>query len=156
MHEIENNPSMWDVGSFTVPYSRFLLKQYIENTQSDIFADKQLRLMIIRNSDSSVLGTLDLSDYVPLHSRAAIGIALKEEFRHEGYANEAVTLVCDYAFEFLKLHQLYVHISIENQKSISLFQNCGFMRTGLLSDWLISADGYIDAIIMQKINPIRL
>ena len=30
MYEMENDPSMWDISSFTVPYSRFVLKQYIE------------------------------------------------------------------------------------------------------------------------------
>ena len=33
MYEMENDPAMWDVSSFTVPYSRFVLRQYIEGTQ---------------------------------------------------------------------------------------------------------------------------
>lgn len=46
MYEMENDPSMWDISNFTVPYSRYVLRQYIEGSQCDVFADKQLRLMI--------------------------------------------------------------------------------------------------------------
>lgn len=32
MYEMENDPEMWDVTNFTVPYSKFILKQYIEHS----------------------------------------------------------------------------------------------------------------------------
>ena len=152
MYEMENDPEMWDVSSFTVPYSKYLLKQYIEGNQNDIYSDKQLRLMINRKSDNQVLGTIDIADFVPLHSRAAVGIAIHSHFRHEGYAKDALMLLCDYVFDFLKIHQLYAHISIENQDSVALFNSCGFMRTGMLIDRLKTKNGYVDAIIMQKTN----
>ena len=47
MYEMENDPSMWDISNFTVPYSHYVLRQYIENSQCDVFSDKQLRLMIV-------------------------------------------------------------------------------------------------------------
>ena len=28
MYEMENDPSMWDISNFTVPYSRYVLRQY--------------------------------------------------------------------------------------------------------------------------------
>ena len=61
MYEMENDPLMWDISSFTVPYSRYVLRQYIEGSQSDMFADKQLRLMIIRREDNRILGTIDVT-----------------------------------------------------------------------------------------------
>ena len=75
MYEMENDPSMWDISSFTVPYSRYVLRQYIEGSQSDMFADKQLRLMIIRREDNRTIGTIDITEFVPCHSRGAVGIA---------------------------------------------------------------------------------
>ena len=53
MYEMENDPSMWDISNFTVPYSRYVLRQYIEGSQCDVFADKQLRLMMVRKFCSS-------------------------------------------------------------------------------------------------------
>ena len=137
MYYMENDPSLWDISSFTVPYSRYALRQYIENNQNDIFADKQLRLMIVKKDDSQILGTIDISDFIPMHSRASIGIVLHERYRNEGYATDAVKLICVYAFNFLNIHQLYAYISIEYQKSIAFFAACYFMHTGLLEYWLI-------------------
>ena len=41
MYAMENDSQTWDVTNFTVPYSRFVLKQYIENSECDMFADRK-------------------------------------------------------------------------------------------------------------------
>lgn len=152
MYEMENDPSMWDISSFTVPYSRYVLRQYIEGSQCDMFADKQLRLMIMRRSDQRILGTIDITDFVPLHSRGAVGIAIHKDFRQEGYASDALALLCDYAFKFLFVRQLYAHVAIDNKASIALFTSASFEQCGVLKDWLLTEDGYKDAAFMQRIN----
>ncbi|WP_455591169.1 GNAT family N-acetyltransferase [Bacteroides sp.] len=152
MYEMENDPAMWDISSFTVPYSRFVLKQYIEGSQSDMFADKQLRLMIMRHADNCTLGTIDITDFVPLHSRGAVGIAIHKDYRKEGYASDALKLLCDYAFRFLFIRQLYAHVAVDNEASVRLFTSCGFIRSGVLKDWLQTPDGYKDALLMQCLN----
>ena len=53
MYAMENDPQTWDITNFTVPYSRYALRQYIENSQCDMFADCQLRLMIVRRDDGT-------------------------------------------------------------------------------------------------------
>ena len=55
MFRFENIVDLWDISNTTGPYSRFHLKQYIEQTQNDLFTDRQLRLMI-ENSDRQVVG----------------------------------------------------------------------------------------------------
>ena len=46
MYRMENLPEMWAVSNATVPYSRYVLRRYIENCRNDIYADRELRLMI--------------------------------------------------------------------------------------------------------------
>jgi diamine N-acetyltransferase len=41
---------MWEVSNNT-PYSRFLVKQYLENAHQDIYEAKQLRLAICQDED---------------------------------------------------------------------------------------------------------
>jgi diamine N-acetyltransferase len=153
MYAIENDPEMWDISNFVSPYSRYMLKQYIEASQSDVFADKQLRLMIVGHSDNEIIGTLDLTDFVPLHSRAEVGIAVRREFRGKGYATDALTLLCDYCFRFLRMHQLYARMAADNAECIALFRSAGFSQTAVLKDWLISKDGCSDVLLFQKIQP---
>ena len=155
MYEMENDPSMWDISSFTVPYSRFVLKQYIEGSQSDMFADKQLRLMIMRRKDNCTLGTVDITDFVPLHSRGAVGIAVHSNYRQEGYASDALKLLCEYAFNFLFIKQLYAHIAVDNEPSLRLFNSCGFTQCGVLKEWLLTHEVYKDAVLVQCMNPKR-
>ena len=135
MYEMENDPSMWDISNFTVPYSRYVLRQYIEGSQCDVFADKQLRLMIVSKSDHDILGTIDITDFVPLH------------------ATDALKLLCEYAFGFLSLKQLYAHVAVDNEVCLKLFASCGFTQCGLLKNWLQVEGCYKDAVLLQCLNP---
>lgn len=152
LYDIENDPSLWDVGNLTVPYSKFVLRQYIEASQSDLFADRQLRLMIVRKKDHVALGAIDLIDFQPQHSRAQVGIVIRKEFRQQGYASQALELLCDYAFNFLRFKQLYVYIAANNEPSINLFKSLGFKEAGLLKEWLMIEGKYQDTYILQRIN----
>lgn len=153
MYEMENDPSMWDISSFTVPYSRFVLRQYIEGSQCDVFADKQLRLMVVRKDDRSILGTIDITDFVPLHSRGEVGVAIHKDYRRQGYATDALNLLCQYAFDFLSLTQLYAHVAVDNEVCRTLFSSCGFVESGLLKKWVRVGGEYKDAVIFQNLNP---
>ena len=42
----ENDTTIWHLGNTLAPYSRFAIEQFVLNTDNDIFAAKQLRLMI--------------------------------------------------------------------------------------------------------------
>ena len=152
LYEMENDPSFWEVSSFTVPYSHYVLKQYIESSASDMYADKQLRLMIVRKSDDMVIGTVDVTDFIPLHSRGAVGIAIEEEYRKKGYAKDALSLLCDYVFEFLRLKQLYAHIPADNEASLALFTACGFQQWGLVKALVQTGGPYYDALMTQLVK----
>lgn len=152
LYEIENDPSLWDVSNITVPYSKFVLRQYIEATQSDMFADRQLRLMIVRYSDHKLLGTIDITEFHPLHARGQIGIVIKKEFRQQGYAFQALDLICDYAFKFLRFKQLYAYVTANNEPSIQLFKSSNFETAGLLKKWVMIDGEYQDTYIFQRVN----
>ena len=136
MYAMENDSQTWDVTNFTVPYSRFVLKQYIENSECDMFADRQLRMMIVRAEDDALIGTIDITEFSPMN----------------GYAKEALRLLCDYVFSFLYLKQLIVHISVDNEASICLFESCGFVRCGLLREWWRVGGCYKDVVLLQLLR----
>ena len=57
----ENNSNVWHLSNTITPYSKHLLRDYIYNTQYDIFTAKQLRLMICK--DNLPVGCIDLYDF---------------------------------------------------------------------------------------------
>jgi len=160
LYSWENNMEIWKVSNTITPFSKYILKKYIETSHLDIWETKQLRLIIEAKNQSSLMqvsvGTIDLFDFDPFHLRAGIGILIaNKEFRHRGYATEALSLLIRYAFETLQLHQLYCNISFENQISIQLFKNHGFNVVGVKKEWQKTLNGWGDEIMLQLINPIQ-
>jgi diamine N-acetyltransferase len=51
VYAIENDESIWEVSNTQTPYSRFLIRQYLENAHQDIYEAKQLRLVICKNQN---------------------------------------------------------------------------------------------------------
>lgn len=149
----ENDTSVWRVSNTIVPYSRNDIEQFVLNTHHDIYAAKQLRLMIIKNGRSKTpAGAVDLFDFDPLHRRAGVGILIDEKERGKGLAGEALNLLRSYSFNTLNLHQLYCHIATENTLSIRLFSKAGFEITGTMKDWTLSDGHWHDVVFMQLIN----
>lgn len=151
MYAIENDPELWYVSNFSVPYSKYVLKEYIANSQYDMFADKQLRMMVVRNTDDRVVGTIDITDFAPLHRRGEVGIGILREYQGNGYGKEALEMLCNYIFNFLHLHQLTAHIAADNERSLHLFKSCGFKECGLLKEWWAIKDTFKDVILLQYI-----
>ena len=147
-YQWENDSSIWKISQTYKPFSRYLLKRYLENAHQDIFTVKQLRLMIER--DGVAIGTIDLFDYEPMHARAGLGIwIVQESNRRQGYAKEALRLVIEYAFFKLQLNQLYCNISANNQASINLFSSLDFMLIGIKKKWNKSPIGWEDELMFQ-------
>ena len=71
LYQIENNQKLWDVGTTNVPYSRYALQNYIVSQTNDIFADRQLRLMI-ENEEGQTIGIIDIINFEPQHQRAEV------------------------------------------------------------------------------------
>ena len=149
---IENDESLWELSNTQTPYSRFLIKQYLENAHKDIFEAKQLRL-VITNYENESLGLIDLFDFDFKNKRAGIGILIKDVVnRNRHYGKEALQLLISYSFSHLSLHQLYCNISEENVASIRLFTKCGFKKVGLKNDWNFINGFYKNEYLFQLIN----
>lgn len=152
IYAIENDESIWEISATVTPYSRFLIKQYLENAHQDIYEAKQLRLVIC-NKETEVLGLIDVFDFDFKNKRAGIGILLQHsENRNKGYGKEALQLLCNYCFTHLDLHQLYCNISEGNTASIKLFSNQGFQEVGLKKDWSYFNGSFKNEYLYQLIN----
>ena len=150
----ENDSSQWGDGCALAPYSRYAIRTYIEESvRQDIYQSRQLRLMIISAADGGSLGMIDLFDFDPLHRRASLGVYVAPEFRRQGVATEALRLLCEYAFEFLGLHQLYAQAAEENTASLRLFEGAGFVRCALFADWIFREGRYENVVGLQRFNP---
>lgn len=152
LFEIENNEMFWEISHTQAPFSKFLLKQYIENAHLDIYEAKQLRLIIADKNTDQPFGLIDLFDFNPKHKRAGIGILVHPNFQKKGYASAALSILINYAYSYLDVHQLYANITQGNEKSISLFEKFHFKKIGIKKDWLFTNNSYQNEILYQLIK----
>ncbi|WP_205501745.1 GNAT family N-acetyltransferase [Rufibacter psychrotolerans] len=153
LYQFENDTTLWPVSLSVAPFSREVLRQYLENASADIYAMRQLRLMVCLQQDGTTIGTVDLFDFEPLHRRAGIGIALTQGHRGQGYGAETLQVLEAYVTQALQLHQLYCSVSKANAGSLKLFQQAGFQEVGIRKDWLRTPQGWQDVVEFQKILP---
>lgn len=151
----ENDTRIWHLSNTLAPFSRFAIEQFVLNSDKDIFASRQLRLMIDWHSAGSeikTIGSIDLFEFDPYHQRAGIGILIDESSRRHGFAFEALKLLIDYCFNTLNLHQVFCNIEQSNIESINLFTKAGFISCGIKKDWLLRNGQWTDELMFQLIQ----
>ncbi|WP_396161584.1 GNAT family N-acetyltransferase [Flavobacterium sp.] len=153
IYALENNESIWEVSNTQTPYSRFLIRQYLENAHQDIYEAKQLRLAICHNETAETLGLIDIFDFDPKNNRAGVGILIgSQAYRSKGTGSEALELVIKYSFQQLQVHQLYANIGSDNEISLQLFTKFGFQKIGIKKDWNKVNNDYKDELLFQLIQ----
>lgn len=146
----ENDPTVWRVSGTTAPLSREVLAAFVENQHYDLYATRQMRLII--EVEGIAVGTLDIVEFDPQHLRFGIGILIyAPEARRKGYAHSAIEAIKVYARETLCLKQIWASVAEDNTPSIALFEGCGFEPCGRRKAWLRRAEGYIDQLEYQCI-----
>ena len=153
LYDWENNTELWKYGTTLTPYSKDTLSVFISNSISyDIFAAKQLVLIVCKNSDKTPVGCIDLCNFEPLHRRASVGIMIVKDERNKGYAKDALEIMVDYAFNIMNFKQLYCNIESGNTKSIELFSKLNFVKCAEKKDWLMIENSWRDELTFQLIN----
>ena len=152
VYAIENDTSLWELSDTQTPYSKFLIKQYLDNAQQDIFEAKQLRLAICDKNEDTI-GLIDVFEFDIKNKRAGIGLLIQNESdRYKGYGKEALDLLTDYCFKTLHLHQVYANILESNLASLKLFEGNGFKKIGLKKDWSFDGNQFYNEYLLQRIN----
>lgn len=155
IYKWENDSNIWHLSNTVVPFSKYIIKLFIESSHQDIYTNKQLRLMIDRTDTGKpeTIGTIDLFDFDPMHKRAGIGILIAEkENRTKGFASESLDILIKYCFTTLHLNQLFCNITSDNTDSINLFTKKGFQLIGTKKEWLILSNGKKDESMYQLLN----
>ncbi len=153
LYLFENDTSLWPVSMAVTPLSKDVLRQYLEHATADIFSIRQLRLMICLQHEGTIVGTIDLFDFEPIHQRAGVGIALLADHRGQGYGQEALQLLLIYAHQVLHLHQLHCTVAEQNKESLKMFLKHGFVQTGVKKDWLRTRQGWENVVELQCLIP---
>ncbi len=153
MYVWENDCDVWAVSGTTEPFSHYQMQRFVERHRDTIgvLGDGQLRLIVETRQEARPVGAIDLFEYDPIHRRAGVGILIYERSdRGRGYASDALEVLCRYAHDTLRAHQLWCNVGADNEASLRLFRSAGFTEIGVKRDWLWRPDGYHDEVMLQK------
>ena len=149
MYGWENDMQIWRLSGTVAPFSRHVLSRLIEEQQFDIYATRQIRLVI--EHDGQAVGAVDLFEFDPHNRRAGVGIIVDSQHRAQGLGYDALKALEQYARQTLHLHQLWCSVTVDNEASLKLFRNAGYVECGFRREWILTSDGALDEILMQKI-----
>ena len=90
------------------------------------------QLVIVRNDDAAVLGTVLLFRYEEGSARLEIGYVLGRAHWRQGYAREALGAVLAHAFGDMSIRRIEAQVNTANTASNALLLALGFQHEGLL------------------------
>ena len=147
----ENDPAVWGVSGTLAPFSRHTLRRFLDEQRFDLYAARQLRL-VVETLDGRAVGLVDLFEFEPVDLRAGIGILIHGAGdRGRGFASDALDVLCRYARQVLGLHQPWCSVAPDNAASLTLFRRAGFVECGRKREWRRTPDGWADELLLQKI-----
>ena len=98
---------------------------------------------IAQKSGDKVIGTTTLFHLDEKNRRAEIGYALNRQFWGNGFVNEALSSLFDFAFTELNLHRIEADVDPQNSASIRVLERLGFQKEGYLRErWIIDGKIY--------------
>lgn len=150
MYGWENDTEVWRVSGTVAPFSRHALSRLIDEQRFDIYATRQLRL-VIETKEGVKVGAVDLFEFDPQNLRAGVGIIVAPPYRKQGFASDALVTLEGYVRDVLRMHQLWCSVGADNKASLALFDRAGYSECGRRREWIITPDGTIDEVLMQKI-----
>lgn len=151
LYTIENDTSLWDIGSTGTPYSRYALKQFISRQPQDIYQCGELRLVVFHTASQRAIGLIDLINFSPLDRRAEVGIALLKDARGKGYGQQALACLERFSSDMLHMNLLYAYVSADNNPiSRKLFLSSGYQEIARLPEWHFYHGSYEDVLLYQK------
>ncbi|MGZ5269378.1 MAG: GNAT family N-acetyltransferase [Ramlibacter sp.] len=90
------------------------------------------QLVIERNEDRKVIGTVLLFKFDEGSSRIELGYVVGRAHWRQGYAREALRAVCGHAFRQLAIRRIEAEVNPMNAPSTALLRSLGFVQEGLL------------------------
>ncbi|HEX8131037.1 MAG TPA: GNAT family N-acetyltransferase [Pyrinomonadaceae bacterium] len=96
---------------------------------------------IARHTDNHIIGTCTLFHIDTANRRAELGYALGREHWGNGYMQEALRALLNFAFDTLNLHRIEADVDPRNISSTKTLERLGFQREGYLRErWLVGGE----------------
>jgi RimJ/RimL family protein N-acetyltransferase len=107
-------------------------------------------LSIIDIDNNELIGNCGYSDIDLLNQTAEVGIFIgNKKYWNKGYGTEALSLLLDYGFKALNLHNIFIRVYSFNERARKSYEKTGFKVIGKKREALLRGNERHDIIFMD-------
>jgi RimJ/RimL family protein N-acetyltransferase len=114
---------------------------------------KEHNYSIVDNNTNELIGVCGYLGLDHLNQVAEVGIFIgNKNYWNKGYGKEALTLLLDYGFKALNLHNIVLRVYSFNKRAIKSYEKVGFNIIGKRREALLRGKERYDIIIMDILD----
>lgn len=102
--------------------------------------------------EGTMIGNGGFHSWNQQHKSAELGYWVLSEFQRQGYASEAIRLMCNHAFTHMDLHRIEAVVETDNLGSGNLLRKNGFTLEGIRRECEWKNNGFIDLQIWSRLS----
>ncbi len=140
-YQIYSNPEVMRYWSTPPLPNRDAALEQIASIQKGFDRRELLKWGIARLTDNRLIGSVTLFHPDFTHHRVELGYALGRDYWRQGYMQETLQAVLDYAFNTLNMHRIEADVDPRNDASVRTLERLGFKREGYLRErWHVGGE----------------
>ena len=141
----------------TLPYLGFEIeaskkKSIVDNFENSPEFQEPNAFAISLTGTKEFIGAAGLHDYCQNDNSAELFYYLLPKYWGNGYAKEAVNLVCKHAFLTLKLNRIEANTAEKNYGSIKVLEKCSFIKEGVKRESRKVNGEYENMVVYSMLN----
>lgn len=153
LYRIFSNPEVMRYWSSTPLTDRTAATKLLEEIHDGFRRRAMMKWGVARRSDNQIIGTTTLFNLDLNNRRCEVGYGLDRAEWGNGYMNEALRALLEYAFTTLNLHRIEADVDPRNTGSIKTVQRLGFQQEGYLRErWQVGGE-IQDALFFGLLRP---
>ena len=105
---------------------------------------------IVAIGEDKLIGSCGLVNMDTVNRCAEIGIFIGDKaYWHQDYGSEAMTLLMDYGFRYLNLHNIFLQVYSFNENAVECYRKLGFREVGRRRQAVYRDMAFHDVILMD-------
>ena len=137
-----NDPMVYKTMHFNLPVTLENTKKWFqENQGSDARVD-----LAFEDANGQIVAMGGLTNIDPSVLKAELYVFVGPQFQGLGYGIRATRLMCEYGFQELILHKIYLYTNHSNIRARRIYEKVGFRLEGIMRHESVSAGVYEDRL----------
>jgi RimJ/RimL family protein N-acetyltransferase len=141
-----------DARSSGEPPLPFSQARWVEQFEQDLGESKRDQPVFVIEVDGQMIGQIDLHNIDDYHGTCELGIAIGRDHWAQGYGQDAVRTLVDFAFRHLNLRKVVLYALADDQRAVGAYRAAGFEEEGRLREQVWFDGEYRDELVMSALR----